>query len=481
MKKALIQILIALLLILLLPSSLLAAGRSLPSYYTESYYAELMPMIRRLKETEGRKLVVLGNSDVAFGLNGALLEQLLEEKGYSYTVCPFGLYAAVGTSAMLQLSEQFLGENDLVVVVAEPVSETLSTYFGPVAFWKCIEDNPSAFVYLNGRQRTELLCSYISYLQERYAIYKSNKPPVVQGVYAKASFDDRCDMIYQRDGNIMPIGYDTARPVDFSAVSLTEEFAEQISAYCKAAENTGAAVCISFSPVNRSAVTDLSENAIRQFFSLINTSLPCPVISNPNRYILDSGWFYDTNFHLNSAGAALRTVTLAEDILAFLGCYEELEYELPQMPPSSVITAENDQNDNDYFFYSSIGENAGWEINGINEEGLLQQQLSVPAFHLGKPVTGFTPDALEKAAVLEELTLPNTIESIPDCLFASCHRLTRLILQHTETVCKVTEHSFDHAEQLRIFVPAAAYPLYRDGYGCETNLWASYLDRIFTY
>lgn len=481
MKKTLIQILAALLLVFLLPSSLLAAGLSLPSYYNESYYAELVPMTRRLKEAEGRKLIITGNSDVAFGLNGALLEQLLAEKGYDYTVCPFGLYAAVGTSAMLQLSKQFLGENDLVVVVAEPVSETLSTYFGSVAFWKCIEDSPSTLFYLNGSQQAELFGSYINYLQERYAIYRDNAPPVVQGVYAKASFNDRCDMIYQRDGNIMPVGYDTARPVDFSKVSITEEFAEQMSVYCKAAENAGATVCISFSPVNRLAVTDLSEEAVEQYFSLINTSLPCPVISNPNRYILDSGWFYDTNFHLNSAGADFRTAMLAEDILAFLGCYDELEYELPQMPASAVMTAEEGNDNSGYFLYSSIGENAGWEISGLSEEGLYQQELSVPAFHLGKPVTGFTPDALEKAAVLEELTLPNTIEFIPDNLFASCQKLARLILQHTETLCKITEHSFDHADQLRIFVPTAAYPLYRDGYGCETNLWAFYLDRIFTY
>ena len=37
------------------------------------------------------------------------------------------------------------------------------------------------------------------------------------------------------------------------------------------------------------------------------------MISDPNRYILDSGWFYDSNFHLNSAGAAVRTRLLAEE------------------------------------------------------------------------------------------------------------------------------------------------------------------------
>ena len=34
------------------------------------------------------------------------------------------------------------------------------------------------------------------------------------------------------------------------------------------------------------------------------------------------------------------------------------------------------------------------------------------------------------------------------------------------------------AEQLRIFVPREAYHLYRDGYGCEENVWTVWLDRI---
>lgn len=37
----------------------------------------------------------------------------------------------------------------------------------------------------------------------------------------------------------------------------------------------------------------------------------------------------------------------------------------------------------------------------------------------------------------------------------------------------------ENADQIRIFVPAVAYPMYRDGYGCETNPWEQYLDRIY--
>ena len=98
-----------------------------------------------------------------------------------------------------------------------------------------------------------------------------------------------------------------------------------------------------------------------------------------------------------------------------------------------------------------------------------------------KPVVGFTPDALSKAANLEELTLPASIGVLPDSVFAACGKLARLILQHTDRPCGISEHRQDSAGSVRIFVPTAAYPLYQDGYGCETNPWSPLLNRIFTY
>ena len=151
--KRTIKIIILFLLILLPPLSLLSVGLSLPDYYNEAYYAELPDMLHRLQSAESPRLIVLGNSDVAFGLDGALLESLLAKKGIIYTVCPFGLYGAVGTGAMLSLSEKELRKDDLVVFVVEPVSETLSTYFGATAFWKCCESDLAMLLALNKDQR----------------------------------------------------------------------------------------------------------------------------------------------------------------------------------------------------------------------------------------------------------------------------------------------------------------------------------------
>lgn len=483
MKQHIKTLIISVLLLALLPGILLFTGATLPDYYSESYYAMLSPMYDRLREVQGPKIVVVGGSNVAFGLDTALMEQLLAEKGYDYNVCSFGLYAAVGSSAMLDLSADTLNPGDIVVLAFEPSSETLTTYFGATAFLKCMENAPELAIPLSRARQDALVGNYIGYVRERYEIFRSGILPQVEGVYARSSFNDRCDMIYDRPGNILPLGYDTSAPVDLEAVRVAGDFAEQVNDYCAAARAAGAQVYLSFSPVNRTALVGDEDAGAQAFFTLCNETFDCPVISDPREFILDSGWFYDSNFHLNNAGAVVRTCALAEDILAQLGCFEPLDKPLPEMP-DFVTQVTEPEADSDHFAFEAVADKAGnilgYRVSGLTASGRAQDLLTVPGSYNGRAVVGFTADALANAPNLTTLRLPETVESLSDGQFGACPALTQLILEHETRLCAVTDHTFDGADQVKIFVPAGSFHLYRDGDGCETNPWAQYLDRIYT-
>ena len=483
MKQHLKTLILFLVLLALLPVGVLATGASLPDYYQESYYAELDLMYQRLKNTQGPKILVVGGSNVAFGLDSGLMEQLLEEKEKDYTVCSFGLYAAVGTSAMLDLSLDTLKPGDIVILAMEPTSETMSTYFGATAYWKCAEKAPHLLTKVSKEKHSALFGNYIPYLQERFEIFTTGELPQVEGVYAKSSFNERCDLIYDRAGNAMALGYDTAAPVDLSAVQVEAGFAEQVNEYIKTAEQKGASVVLSFSPLNRSALMG-EKTGVEDFFRLCNETFNCPVISDPNRYIMDSGWFYDSNFHLNTPGAVVRTVMLAEDVLAYLGDYEKVEYPMPEMPASSAQKQDSTAETKHFTFESIYSEDftvLGYRISGLMPSGIASTELTIPAVYRGLPVVGFAPGALDQATALTQLRLPESVESLPDGLFKNCKALTLIILEHKSKTCVVTEHTFDGADQVKFLVPAASYPMYRDGTGCTTNPWAAYLDRILKY
>lgn len=478
MKKRIIKLMLAALLVLMLPLSLLSVGLMLPEFYAETYYAVLPRMYARLKEIQEPKILVIGGSNVAFGLDGGLLEELLREQGYDHAVCPFGLYAAVGTSAMLDLSRDTLGEGDIVVLAIEPTSDTMSDYFGAGAFWKCAESAPELVLSLDKQRQAALFGSYVSYLQERVTIAQSGNPPVAQGVYAAASFDGRCDLVYDRPGNLMAGGIDRSVTVDFATLQISDPFAAQVREYCEYAAKRGATVVLSFSPVNRACVVDPSEEAVEAFFRRCTDAFACPVISDPNRYILESGWFYDSNFHLNNAGAQLRTQLLAEDLLPLLGCYQDPGYALPQMPPSAW-RVEEVQTDADCFTFRPEGQ--GLLISGLSETGKARTELHVPASYNGLPVLGFTDDALDHAPLLETLWIPGSVTHLQSGLFQNAEGLTRLMLEHTAYPCGIEEGTLPAGRRITVHVPTEAYPMYRDGYGCETNPWAAHLDQLRTY
>lgn len=480
MKKRIIKLIAAALLLLILPVSVIGVGASLPSYYGETYYGQLSKMYERLYAVQGPKILVLGGSNVAFGLDSALLEGLLAEQGYEYTVCPFGLYAAVGTSAVLDLSRDALGEGDIVVLAIEPTSDTMTDYFGAGAFWKCAEEAPEMIPALDKDRQAALAGSYVSYLQERMEIRRSGDLPVAQGVYAASSFNERCDLTYDRPGNIMIAGFEPSVTVDFSGIEISGAFAREVRDYCADAGKKGASVVLSFSPVNRSCIEDPSAEAVRSFFQTCSRAFGCPIISDPNCYILDSGWFYDSNFHLNTPGAELRTAMLAGDLLPWLGCYRELEYDIPRMPPSAV-TIEIEETDADCFTFTEGPQGAGLLISGLTETGKARTELRIPASRDGLPVQGFAEDALSDALDLETLWIPESVSCLPAGLFRNAHKLTRLMLEHRNAPCDIEAETFHGADQIRIYVPTAAYPMYRDGYGCETNPWIAFLERIHTY
>ena len=96
-----------------IPLSLLGSVFLTPSRYDETYYGELTHMVRRLKDTEGKRIIFVGNSAMAFGI----LPELIRAEIPGYTAVVFGLYGAIGTKAMINLSKAGIREGDIVTAI----------------------------------------------------------------------------------------------------------------------------------------------------------------------------------------------------------------------------------------------------------------------------------------------------------------------------------------------------------------------------
>ena len=95
-----------------------------PPVFSESFFGVLDEKVERLDSIEEEKIVVIGGSSVAFGVNSELIERYTE-----MPVVNFGLYASLGTKLMLDLSRKSINSGDIVIIAPEMDAQTLSLYF----------------------------------------------------------------------------------------------------------------------------------------------------------------------------------------------------------------------------------------------------------------------------------------------------------------------------------------------------------------
>ena len=137
MKKVLLTILS--LIIILSPIALIATAIfAIPSQYTEAYVGVLNEKVDRLMSIEEDKIVVIGGSSVAFALDSALMEEELGKP-----VVNFGLYAALGTKLMLDLSRDGIKDGDIVILAPELDAQTLSLFFSTESTLNAVDDDKS--------------------------------------------------------------------------------------------------------------------------------------------------------------------------------------------------------------------------------------------------------------------------------------------------------------------------------------------------
>ena len=181
------RVIAACLLLVLLPGIVLGAAFLSPSVFAQTYYGELGEMYRHLRSAEGSKLVVIGNSGVAFGVDGALLERELRACGAEYTVCNFGLYGAIGSKAMLDLALDTIGKGDLVVFAPEADNRACSLFFSGAELWRSIDSERSLLPILWRSNASGLLGSFVGYVQEKQDILARRGTAAVDAVYARSS------------------------------------------------------------------------------------------------------------------------------------------------------------------------------------------------------------------------------------------------------------------------------------------------------
>ena len=398
MKKA-ILILLVVFALLLPPIFVIGSVFILPPVYDETFVGALDEKFERLNSLEGDKIVVVGGSSVAFGLDSRALEE--------YTGMPvvnFGLYAALGTKMMLDLSLSGIDDGDIVIVAPEMNKETLSLYFNADTAWRAIESDFSMLKYIGKDNRPSMVGALWGYGVGKIKAHFNGGIDFNDSIYSSDHFNEYGDFDnYPRMDNIMPEHYDPNTEVALDPSAFTEEFfefADYLNEYVKKCNQRGAKVYFSFSPMNSLACDEVDDQTLAQLYSFLSDNLDCELISVPEDYILDPGYFFDTNFHMNDTGVVARTILLARDIRLAEGITTGV---LPEIPPPRYVPildpVFDGYDENSKYFTYELRKNGTYSITGLTEEGRSMTELTVPLGYNGYKVLAIKAGALRGSSV----------------------------------------------------------------------------------
>ena len=372
---------------------------------------------RRLEETEGKRIILVGGSGIAFGYDSSMLEDTFPE----YEVINFGMYAGLGTKVMLDLSEDAVREGDIVILSPEQEAQTLSDYFNGEAMWQAADGDFSLLFKIKREDWAQMLGALPGFAADKFRYYLKGAAPEPEGVYRKDVFNSYGDIDTQLCGqNIMPKGYDLNTPVRFTEDIWQEEFIEYINAYAARLEKRGAKVWYRFCPVNALAV---EPGDIPVYYEGLQEKLDFPVIGNPNDSVMDAEWFYDTNFHLNSSGKIRNTIQCIRDIKAMIGDDTQVMYELPKQPEMLADAGENTdggQADTGMDEAKTLGDTERQETDKFGKE---EQEVGETAGILYAEVYAGNEE-------IQVITIPEEISLIEDRAFDGCSRLRAIILEN---------------------------------------------------
>lgn len=441
----------------------------LPPQYENTFLGEMKYKLQRLQETDEKRIVIVGGSSVPFAMKSELLETAFPE----YEIVDFGMYANLGTVIMLDWAKSEVHEGDIFIIMPEQNTQTLSCYFSGKDIWQA-SDGAFELITLLPSKRYEKLFASFPVFAGKKLFYAINGAPLAEDIYARSSFNFYGDISYpDREYNIMTNEYNPNDFIQFSENMIEDSFLEEMNEFATELKEKGATVYYHFPPMNQKALEgSTSIVQIDRYYDFLQSRLSFPILGNPHKCIMESGWFYDTNFHLNNSGATAFTKMLIEDIKIIFQDTSLTDINVGSVPeiPDKIIAGDNSHSDCFTYYQTSDG----WHINGLTDKGKTCSSLIIPVAYNDELITGIDSNLFYKNTTLQELTIQSNIGVLYDEMFKSCSSFKKLILTSNTPSDYIIGDGLLKGTDFLIYVPQESIDNYRRHYA-----WQKYSSYIF--
>lgn len=276
--------------------------------YEGNYQAAMLDKVKKLKDTEGPRVILIGNSNLAFGMDSEFLEKQINRP-----VINMGLHGGTGNCFNERAALLDVHEGDVYVICHTNYDDN-DEIKNPLLAWITLENHYELYGLVRGKDWPCMIKAYPTYLRKCLEMWRTETGnEETDDAYRRSAFNERGDDYYPRPETLGDIDYSTA-----VVHHINEETAGRLNELYKTLKGKGADMVIAAYPI------PMHENAASpqeyaDFTAELSEALDAPVISDFQEYMYDTSYFYDTYAHLTDTGVYVRTSQLAADLNKYFG------------------------------------------------------------------------------------------------------------------------------------------------------------------
>lgn len=271
-----------------------------------------------LRNTPSPKIILLGGSNVSFGINSQLIVD-----HFKMPVVNMGLYAEIGLKYMMEDIKPFVNKSDIVILLPEYANFFTDSYYGSRGLIAILFDvYPQGIKYINLKQWLHLLpylCNYVAvkvkrlphYLTQKLSRKKQKKHNI--GVYDRYSFNKYGDAYIHWNMEARPVP-PAGNSADKSTVLMQVVF-DDINNFNTFIKKQEAKMFI-LPP----CLYDKVYYSMKEITDKISKKIQNRYFV-PRNYIFDAKLCFDSPYHLIKKGVDIRTKQLIKDLE---GCLKDI-------------------------------------------------------------------------------------------------------------------------------------------------------------
>jgi hypothetical protein len=272
--------------------------------YDADYMAAMNDKHHRLDKTTGPRIIFVGGSSTAFGVDCKEVE-----RAFNIPATNLALMAGLGLDFMLNEIEDKMRAGDIIILSTEYYLSLNGSYELKVYTAKC---SPEAAHYFRRDYARDFTTVRFKQIKNNFNyLFKKNQPLPDTSTDFTTAYIHRTDLNEYGD----MIGHIGKRPPpklfykdDYFTYRYYNGIA-RLNKFYEAAQKKNAKVFFVYHAYAESAY-QINKETINRYHADMVRNLKFPVIGEPADFVYDDSLFFDTALHLNPEGREMRTKKL---------------------------------------------------------------------------------------------------------------------------------------------------------------------------